>query len=668
MSRGQMHRFTVSLEKEEFAQIIVDQRGVDVVVRVTAPDGRNLGEFDSPNGSNGPENVTVVALIAGSYSVAVSPLNPDLEASGSFDVRMVARRPATPPELQLGRRSDVLKEKGTALLHAVIQTLPDIRSIPTRVRAELQIARLLRNTDDKMVRQLVADAAAALREYVEKVSQEAPEEYARYNTINQLRQEGIQILGQFDAELALGFLRTTRMPEEYSSRFIGQQNPEIAVEMNLANQIAGKDPNRAIQIAEETLGRGYSSGVTTLISTLQGSNPIFAARLASLAASKLQETNLLTGPDAAGTATNLLRIALSPSPANVRPSSVPPLTRVPLLTTSEFQSLFTKIVNQALAYSVSPDGSAYSSEANSARTLLNTLKSMPAEMNSLAPGKMSAVEEKLQQLQQQASSTNPRDRYYQEVRNAKSVDLALGAIKIAPSDMRDSLYQQLAQKIANDGDIQRGRQILMEGITNPSSRRSALSNLERQAISQAILKGQFDEALRAIAGLSKVERTGMIGSMMYQLERGQKKETVLNFLEQARGLLTTSTRAENQDQMNTLLQIATVFGRQGSSRGFEIIEPLIEQFNEMSTAAVVLSGFVQVFYEDGELLPNGSVIHNTGSQIAITLGQLALIDFDRARQDVDRIHRPEVRLAAYLAIAQQVMNPPDLNGRSRWVD
>jgi hypothetical protein len=293
---------------------------------------------------------------------------------------------------------------------------------------------------------------------------------------------------------------------------------------------------------------------------------------------------------------------------------------------------------------------------------------MPAEMNSLAPGKMSAVEEKLQQLQQQTSSANPRDRYNQEVRNAKSVDLALEAIKIAPSDMRDSLYQQLAQKIANDGDMQRGKQILMEGITNPSSRRSALSNLERQAISQAIRKGQFDDALRAIAGLSKAERTGMIGSMMYQLERGQKKETVLNFLEQARGLLTTSARAENQDQMNTLLQIATVFGRQGSSRGFEIIEPLIEQFNDMSAAAVVLSGFAQVFYEDGELLQNGSVIHNTASQIGVTLGHLALIDFDRARQDVDRIHRPEVRLVAYLAIAQQVMNPPDVNGRTLGFD
>ena len=40
ISRGQSQRFNISLLQEEFAQLIVDQRGIDVVVRVVPPSSR----------------------------------------------------------------------------------------------------------------------------------------------------------------------------------------------------------------------------------------------------------------------------------------------------------------------------------------------------------------------------------------------------------------------------------------------------------------------------------------------------------------------------------------------------------------------------------------------------------------------------------------------------
>src|SRR5205823_971106 len=74
LSAGQLHTYTVNLEKEQSVQLVVDQRGIDVVIRTFSPSGR-LGEFDSPNGSNGPENVTIAASVAGHYRLEVTPID-----------------------------------------------------------------------------------------------------------------------------------------------------------------------------------------------------------------------------------------------------------------------------------------------------------------------------------------------------------------------------------------------------------------------------------------------------------------------------------------------------------------------------------------------------------------------------------------------------------------
>ena len=76
LASGQSHSFTINLEEDQFLQLVVDQHGIDVIVRVFSPEGKSLGEFDSPNGTEGPENVSLVSVTPGVYRIEVAPLRP----------------------------------------------------------------------------------------------------------------------------------------------------------------------------------------------------------------------------------------------------------------------------------------------------------------------------------------------------------------------------------------------------------------------------------------------------------------------------------------------------------------------------------------------------------------------------------------------------------------
>src|ERR1044072_5777756 len=74
---GQTQEFTLNLKENTFVQLVVEQRGIDVTVKAFSPSRKLLGDFDSPNGNDGPEYVSFVGSAAGPYAIVVSPLNPD---------------------------------------------------------------------------------------------------------------------------------------------------------------------------------------------------------------------------------------------------------------------------------------------------------------------------------------------------------------------------------------------------------------------------------------------------------------------------------------------------------------------------------------------------------------------------------------------------------------
>ena len=182
-------------------------------------------------------------------------------------------------------------------------------------------------------------------------------------------------------------------------------------------------------------------------------------------------------------------------------------------------------------------------------------------------------------------------------------------------------------------------------------------SIEQQEVYRAVSKGKVEDALRAIGALrTPRERASHLANIASQIGPGQKRASAMNLLEQARGLLSPSPQAQDEDQMRALFEIARAFARYDSKRAFEIIDPLVDQINDLCVAARTLEGFGPEYYEDNELnLQNGSTVANLAGQMSGVLGSLALINLDRAKSASDRIRLPEVRLRAYLEITQHAI-------------
>ncbi len=87
MTASDVHSYQVTLAAGQFLRAVVEQRGIDVVVTVFAPDGQKLAEIDSPNGTQGPEPVTIEAKVAGAYRLEIRALEKEAQP-GRYEARI----------------------------------------------------------------------------------------------------------------------------------------------------------------------------------------------------------------------------------------------------------------------------------------------------------------------------------------------------------------------------------------------------------------------------------------------------------------------------------------------------------------------------------------------------------------------------------------------------
>jgi CHAT domain-containing protein/Tfp pilus assembly protein PilF len=94
---GQSHSYRIALTPGQYARVIVDQRGVDVVVNLFTPDGTKLSEIDGPDGAEGPEYASIIADHPGDYRIEVRPSDMDARP-GRYKIWIADLREAIPQD------------------------------------------------------------------------------------------------------------------------------------------------------------------------------------------------------------------------------------------------------------------------------------------------------------------------------------------------------------------------------------------------------------------------------------------------------------------------------------------------------------------------------------------------------------------------------------------
>src|SRR6266508_925566 len=94
LAGGRQHAHRIGLGANQFLKVIIEQQGIDVVAQVSAPDGKQILEFDSESRSQGREEISLVAEAAGAFLLTVRPKQNGAPA-GSYEIRIEELRVAT---------------------------------------------------------------------------------------------------------------------------------------------------------------------------------------------------------------------------------------------------------------------------------------------------------------------------------------------------------------------------------------------------------------------------------------------------------------------------------------------------------------------------------------------------------------------------------------------
>jgi CHAT domain-containing protein len=94
LRRTEIHKYQVSLQKDEFFQVRVDELGINVILKLLDAKGDVLTTVNSPTGSKGPETLTYVAVESGRFILEISDIKSNVN-KGSYAIKREAARPAT---------------------------------------------------------------------------------------------------------------------------------------------------------------------------------------------------------------------------------------------------------------------------------------------------------------------------------------------------------------------------------------------------------------------------------------------------------------------------------------------------------------------------------------------------------------------------------------------
>ncbi|HEX6624446.1 MAG TPA: hypothetical protein VF064_12090 [Pyrinomonadaceae bacterium] len=578
----------------------------------------------------------------------------------------VKQRRAAPPErkedAESSRAESELEEKAVGLLEETVREADALKLAENRVHVQMVAAGLLWPRDADAARALFKQATDGVAAMIAEGNPNDPQYQNERHVISQLRQQLVLATAAHDAKLALDFLRATRQPPPfaYADAEHRQADQELHLENLLASQVAAQDTKQALKMAEESLGRGVSQGLTNVFHQLAAKDKEAAARLATEIIKKLRAEDLTRDYEASGVALHLLTQTRGEAAVVAEPAAPsPPAPNVVYSRGGGWhgsgaqvvieESWRRQLVETLAAAALSEPSPRHSGVV---QNLLSMLQQSLPEVERYAPARVAA-------LKRRAATENRADprgaawREHNDLVQNGTIEAMLEAAPKVPPEVRDQLYHNAAWKAVNENNIERARQIA-ENIANPERRAQTLKEMEWQHGVRAAEQGNIHDARRLIARSATVDEKVQLLLQLTSTAQGRgDKATARELLEEARALV---GRGENAQQFYALFGVARAYAALDEGVSYEMIETAIDRLNELMAAAVVVNGFGQDAFREGELRQQGGYMWNDlVGRCAQELAALAPKNFERSRSLAQRFQRTDARTTAQLLFAQNVL-------------
>jgi CHAT domain-containing protein/Tfp pilus assembly protein PilF len=155
--RGEEHRYQLALTAGEYANVVVEQKGIDAIVSVRDSSGTIIDDFQEEIRPDGEERVEIEADTAGTYTLAVKAADWAI-APGAYEIHLTGRRTAT--------RADRTMQAARSLRTTARQLEQKGRFAEARPLLEqsLSLSESVRGPDDPYVATVVYDLAGVALE------------------------------------------------------------------------------------------------------------------------------------------------------------------------------------------------------------------------------------------------------------------------------------------------------------------------------------------------------------------------------------------------------------------------------------------------------------------------------------------------------------------------
>ena len=555
-------------------------------------------------------------------------------------------------------------KKTAALVDEIIKELQSLTLPENRIRISVGLAGSLWPRDEKRARLLFKDAAASLREInIEREDQDSLFEN-RAQLFNELRQEMVQVAATHDPRLAVEFLRATRVDSSSRPPNSGLTNFEAQLEMRLANQIAGKDPNEALGLARDSLKIAFDYESLNVLYNLQSQNKAVAERFLDDMMAAIR-TFGIGNSAATPVATTLIRTWVENNRAAKDPAAARTTTSLTLSNLNEemARELCTLVFNAMLTegdvrlVNSSARREPYTMYPGMIQSMIEQLRPVMADVERFVPDSIGAVQTRIVEFERTYRAQQGPWANYQELSANGTPEALMEAAKTAPVEIVNGLVNQAAWKAINQGEEEKAREIV-EKIADPGQRAEMRKQLARRAFSRAGEQKQLAEARGLLSRLPLEEQVLMLTQLAGTYAANDDKSTAFQLLGEAESLI--PGRALGYGQLQALIRVASGYESLDVNKSTATIEKVIDQVNELVAAAMVLNGFDVGYFRDGEfVITGGNPLNNIVQECGRVLASTGQKDFDRARSAAERFQRPEMRLVALTQIAQGLLMNDD---------